>query len=165
MDKGWIKLSRNIQDNMLWDDKPFSKGQAWIDLLLSVNHKDRTILIDGVAREIKKGQMWTSQKKLAERWGWSRNKVGRFLELLTEQHMVQVVGTAHGTTLSIEKWAFYQNQRTTLGATDGATHEATDGATDGAQTRMLKNVKESKEGATPDSDEQYPWDEEGWFDT
>ena len=31
---GWIKVSRAIQEHWVWDEKPFSKGQAWIDLLL-----------------------------------------------------------------------------------------------------------------------------------
>ena len=169
MDKGWIKLSRGIKNNMVWQDKPFSKGQAWIDILLSVNHKENTILINGKSQKIKRGQLWTSQVKLAERWGWSRNKVGRFLALLMEQGMVHIDGTPNGTALTVINWGKFQNQRTTDEATDEATDGASDEATDGAQTRMKKNVKEEKEkpAALPSEERQEddydPEDDGPWY--
>ena len=40
--KGYIKLYRGLQDCWIWQDKePFTKRDAWIDLLLSANHADR----------------------------------------------------------------------------------------------------------------------------
>lgn len=165
MDKGWIKLSRSIQDNFLWDDVPFSKGQAWIDLLLAANHKDRTVLVNGNPKTIKKGQVWTSQMKLERRWGWSKNKVRRFLALLTEQQMIHIDGTTNGTTLTIVKWANFQGGGTTNGPTNGTTNGPADGTTDGTHTRMYnKNVKEVKEETVQNSEIDEDWDEEGWID-
>lgn len=172
-DKGWIKLSRNIQDNFLWDEVPFTKAQAWIDLLLSASHKDQVVSVNGKPKTIKKGQVWTSQMKLEKRWGWSKNKVRRFLALLTEQQMIHIDGTTNGTTLTIEKWAKYQGGGTTNGTSNGTINGTPDGTTDGTHTRMYnKNVKEDKEEAPlqssiiddPNDDGEYPWDEEGWFD-
>lgn len=37
---GWIKIHRDILYHEIWSDKPFSKGQAWIDLILMANHSD-----------------------------------------------------------------------------------------------------------------------------
>ena len=37
---GWIKIHRDILYHEIWSDKPFSKGQAWIDLILLANHSD-----------------------------------------------------------------------------------------------------------------------------
>ena len=164
MDKGWIKLSRGIKDNLVWQDKPFSKGQAWIDLLLSVNHADKTILISGNARKIKKGQCWTSEKKLAERWGWSRNKVRHFLHLLKVQGMVTIDGTSNGTALTIVNWAKFQDRGPTKGTAKSTTEGTTESTAEGTQTRMIKNEKEIKEGdstifdksAVPEEDEEPP---------
>ena len=87
--KGWIALYRAILDNeMLWDDKPFARGQAWIDLLLIANHKTRKILFDGRLKEVERGSMITSVSKLATRWGWSRTKVTAFLKVLSEADML-----------------------------------------------------------------------------
>lgn len=87
--KGWIALYRAILDNeFLWDDKPFARGQAWIDLLLTANHKGKKILFDGRLKKVERGAMITSVSKLAVRWGWSRTKVSAFLKVLAEEEML-----------------------------------------------------------------------------
>lgn len=67
--KGWISLHRSIQDNVLWEDKPFSKGQAWVDLLLLANHKEGKTLIDSNVICVNRGELITSIRKLCDRWG------------------------------------------------------------------------------------------------
>lgn len=89
MAKGWISVHRQIQNNWLWEDKPFSKGQAWIDILMLVNHEDGKTLMDGQLIDVYRGQHITSEPKLAERWGWSRTKVRNFLELLEKDCMIK----------------------------------------------------------------------------
>ena len=53
--EGWLKLYRSIQNHWLWEDKPFSRGQAFVDLLLMANHKDNKILFNGELIEVKRG--------------------------------------------------------------------------------------------------------------
>lgn len=141
---GWIKLHRKIIDNWIWDDP--EKLRAWIDILLMVNHEERQVPFDGHIITIQKGQRLTSLQKLSVRWGWSRNRVDRFLELLEEADMISTNRTPNGTVLTVINWALYQDARDTDGATNGATNGAADGATNGTQTRMNKNDKEGKEG-------------------
>ena len=43
---GWIRLSRNLLDCWLWQEKPFSKAQAWVDILLLANYETKTININ-----------------------------------------------------------------------------------------------------------------------
>ncbi len=40
MSQGYICLHRKIRDNWLWKKKPFSPGQAWVDMLLLADHAD-----------------------------------------------------------------------------------------------------------------------------
>ncbi len=87
---GWILLHRKIYKNWVWDDKPFSKGQAWIDMMLMVNHTAKKILFNKELVEVKRGQRVTSEVKLAERWGWSRTKVRNFLGMLEKDEMIKV---------------------------------------------------------------------------
>lgn len=42
---GWIKIHRDILYHEIWSDKPFSKGQAWIDLILLANHSDNKCMV------------------------------------------------------------------------------------------------------------------------
>ena len=145
-DKGWIKLYRKVRENWIWENPEYFK--AWVDILLMANHEDKQILFNGHVITIRKGQKLTSLSKLAERWNWSRNRVDRYLRLLSEAEMVTASRTPNGTLLTVEKYGFYQapwdsdeaTHEATAGATDGATGEATVGA----QTRIkeLKNEKE-----------------------
>lgn len=98
MNRGFLKLYRKIADNPLWNKKPFSDGQAWVDLLLIANHKPGIIDKRGIRIKIKRGQVGYSVLGLSDRWGWSRSKVVRFLKHLeTEQQIEQQKSTV--TTL------------------------------------------------------------------
>lgn len=109
---GWVSLDRQIENHWLWKDKPFSKGQAWIDLILSVNHTGKKILIDGETVYIPKGSFVTSLRKLADKWGWSINKVSRFLFLLENDSMLTQKRDTKKTVLSLENYGKYQDRKT-----------------------------------------------------
>ena len=81
-ENGWIKLHRKIRNNILWNKKPFSKGQAWVDLLLRASHNNHKVLVGNKPIELKLGQAFISKKRLAREWGWSRTKVTNFLNVL-----------------------------------------------------------------------------------
>lgn len=79
MNGGWIKLPRSIMDDPLYFAEPFTRAQAWIDLLLLANYADGYFIVRGNRVNVKRGQVGRSQQNLAERWKWSRGKVDRFL--------------------------------------------------------------------------------------
>ena len=146
---GFVPLYRSIQEHWLWNnDEPFSKGQAWIDLLLSVNHEEKKIPVGCSIITIKPGQMWTSYVKLAKSWGWSRKRVYRYLNMLKSDGMVLVNGTSNGTLLTLvnyEKFAYKGNARDTTNATSNDPAPDTTGDTSGdTQTIMNKNVNNDK---------------------
>lgn len=120
MAEGFIKLHRSIKDCWIWQDtEPFSKRDAWIDLLLLANYTEKKILIDGKLITISAGQFHTSILKLSERWKWDRKKTRKFLDVLEADQMIATNRTAHGTTLTIVNWDKYQHRGTTEGTTDG----------------------------------------------
>lgn len=163
-DKGWIKLYRQIADGYIWKiPEPFDKRSAWIDLLLMANHEQRVVpLRTGATVVVNAGQLFTSTDHLAARWRWSRGKVIRYLKQLTEQQMVQVVGTANGTTISIIKYCLLQNGGTTVGTANGTTDGTADGTTDGTRTRtniqelnnknVNKNARDRAQGSFSEDD-------------
>ena len=120
--KGYIKLYRGLQDCWIWQDKePFTKRDAWIDLLLSANHADKKIMIEGKLVTIKAGQFHTSILKLSEKWKWDRRKVAQFIKILAHDEMLTADSTTHGTTITIVNWAKYQVECTTDSTTDSTT--------------------------------------------
>lgn len=146
-DKGWIKLDRGILDNWVWLGDPFSRGQAWVDLLLLANFHESTIRTRMGIRNVERGQIKTSRKELAARWKWSVSKVDRFLRDLTIQHMVYTSGTPDGTTLTLVNWAKYQGRADTNDTpNDTADETPTDTPTD-THPKNGKNVKNNKNNA------------------
>jgi len=119
--KGWIALHRQITEHWLWNEKPFSRGQAWIHMLLMANHEDNEIMFEGTKRTIRKGSFVTSIVKLSAIFGWERKKTTRFLDRLERDKMVTTERTTHGTTVTIVNWGNYQDSWTTHGTTEGIT--------------------------------------------
>ena len=113
MAEGYIKLFRKIQDHQLWHDKPFSKGQAWIDLLLMANHKEAKFLLGNELVSAEAGQIITSEVRLSERWGWSRCKVRAFLELLQSDSMLLKKSDSKKTVLTLCNYSVYNETETT----------------------------------------------------
>jgi hypothetical protein len=85
---GWISLDRAITKHWLWQNEKFSKGQAWIDLLLFAAHTDNKVLIKGVLIQVARGEQIRSQVTLAKTWNWDRKTVSRFLKLLEKDSMI-----------------------------------------------------------------------------
>lgn len=112
-EKGWIRLDRRILDNQMWADKPFSKGQAWIDLLLLTNHTAKKILLGNRSVKVQPGMVITSEAKLSERWGWGRTKTRGFLNWLEADEMIVKKTYSNRTEINIVKWDVYQNPQTT----------------------------------------------------
>ena len=156
MYNGWIKLHRKILDCFIWQDKPYDKARAWIDLLLLAMHHDKKMLIDDEIVIIRRGEFMTSIVKLADRWGWSRNKVMRYIDILEIEQMLNTKRTPKGTLVSIIKYDVYQigdmSNETPYETANGTTGETpngtsdgtTDETTDGTQNKNIKNNKNEK---------------------
>ena len=141
---GWIRLWRQLLENPLWVEKPFSRGQAWVDLLMLANHKENTVILGNLTVVIKRGQLHTSELNLAKRWGWSRKKVRAYLTLLKRLKMATTQGTAKGTTITIENYEIYQGEGTAEGPTEGTLKEPQRNRT-GYTNKNVKNDKNEKE--------------------
>ena len=110
-DKGYVKLFRSIQDNFVWADKPFAFGQAWIDLIMMVNHKDREIVFNGRVMCVPRGSVVTSCRKLAERWGWSKDRVLYFLRSLESASMIERKSDSKKTAITVRNYCIYQDSK------------------------------------------------------
>lgn len=130
---GWIKIHRNITENPMYFSEPFTRMQAWIDLLLVANYRDSVIYVRGNKVDVKRGQIAKSQDFFATRWKWSRGKVIRFLDELQKCGQIVQQKSNVITLISVVNYEYYQqdgttdepqtdsrqyNKRTTYGTTD-----------------------------------------------
>lgn len=92
-------ISSELQHHWLWQDKPFTKGQAWIDLLLMAEN-DRIVFRNKIYN-LPTGQLITSEPELGKRWGWSRTKLRNFLLLLSDDSMIKIEAQSTKTFITI----------------------------------------------------------------
>ena len=108
-DTGWIKLHRSIMGHKLYPrHRTFTKFEAWLDILLTVNFKDGDY--------IPAGSCFVSYRALSKRWKWSIHKVQDFLGEL--EHLQMAIrnrvqngykeGYKKGTLLTVVNWELYQ---------------------------------------------------------
>lgn len=118
---GWVKVHRSLAYNELWLSEPFTKGQAWADLLMLAG-RDGTLNV--------------SYKWLSDRWKWYKSKTFRFLQLLEAKGMIEFCGTqngtedgtANGTAFRLINWEKFQHRGTANGTGSG-TADGTDSET------------------------------------
>lgn len=130
--KGWISIHRKIEDNRFWLLEPFTKGQAWVDLILLANHQDGFIEKRGITIPVKRGQVGWSEISLAKRWRWSRNKLRRFLRTLKTEQQIEQQTNKICSLITIINYNHYQ--------INGTTNDTTDGTTKGQQKDNRRNT-------------------------
>ena len=110
--KGFIKLDRSIFEHWIFQDA--EKFKAFVDLIQLARWKDEKILIGNNLVTIPRGSYYTSELKLADRWGWGRDKTRNFLSLLEKERMINKKSTTKGTMLTIENYRVYQDEHPTV---------------------------------------------------
>lgn len=108
--EGWISIHRALSDNPLWTCESFSRGQAWVDIILLSNHKDAYFYKRGIKIEVKRGQLAWSELALSERWKWSRNKVRKFLKDLEKEHQILISKTNVTQLVTVVNYDKYQSK-------------------------------------------------------
>ncbi|MCK4820047.1 hypothetical protein KA005_30055 [bacterium] len=108
MEEGWIKIHRKIAENVVWLSEPFSRGQAWVDLIMIANRKPGYFKVRGNRVDLKAGQVGRSAASLAHRWRWSRSKVDRYLMELKKEQQIELQKSNITTLISILNYEQYQ---------------------------------------------------------
>jgi len=149
---GWIKLHRDFIKHWLYNkSKPFSFKEAWIDILLSANHKKTKVSIGFEIFDCGPGQSLLSTKSWADRWGWSTSRVKRFFKLLEKDNMIVTENIKKSTRLTVINWQEYQSERTASEPQVNRKRTASE-----PQVVTNKNVKNVKKDKKKDSVSKKP---------
>ena len=107
---GYIKLYRTSLEDPLFEEEPFTKWQAWCDLLLLAYHSESSFWVRGIAVKAQCGCVYMSAVNLSKRWGWSKGKVDRFLRSLTEDGRINVNHSNVINCIQIVNYEKYQGK-------------------------------------------------------
>jgi hypothetical protein len=146
---GWFKVDRNIRRWQHWNEKPFDTAHAFLDLIARAAFNPHRVRFSDSTWDLKRGQLITSGRVLADAWGWSRTKVDRWLEIWQEEGSIRCPEKNHlGTLIEVRNYAFYQ---------DGEKQRATKSATKSPRTSQRKATRE--EGKKVIKERKIPTDE------
>lgn len=156
---GFVLFSRKTfrPDDPFWGLKRvFSYFEAWADLIALAAWSPRSVVVGSQAVELQRGQLLTSERFLASRWGWSTTKVRRYLCLCVDMGRVEVGKKREikhgGTIISLTNYETYQDN----GAAKEAGEEAQENR--GLRQHDSKSKREKKRddhGATYSCAETY----------
>lgn len=111
MTEGWIKLHRKLSEDPQWLKEPFTRGQAWVDLLMLANHDKGYIRVRGNRLDVLRGQVGWSEQALSRRWQWSRSRVRKFLsELEKLEHQIEQQKNNISSIITIVNYESYQTK-------------------------------------------------------
>lgn len=145
MSEWWIKLNVRLKDHWLWDSKPFSKGQAWVDLLMLAETYTHKNMWRGNLTEFKKGDVCLSITKLSERWGWDRRTVKKFLCVLEDDGMVSLNVSKGRTTITLINYGKFQGRSTSESTTESTSDSTSKSTSDStSECTHYKSNKSNK---------------------
>lgn len=154
---GYIKIWRKIKNHPYWKEpRQFSKFEAWMDLVMTAAGIDFEVPYRDQLIKLKRGQMIIATRKLAERWGWSRERVHRFLANCVYKGEIRYHRRDHRfSIISIVKYATYNPP-----ADSGRTKNETTGKTTGKTTDETKINKDKRSNKIKNKEghkEPYPY--------
>ena len=138
--EGWIKIHRKILNDPLYFAEPFTRMQAFLDLVLIATRQQVSFFKRGIKITVERGQIVKSENEFAERWKWSRGKVRRFLDGLENGHKIVQQKSRLCNCISIVNYDKYQIDDTTDSTTDSTTDGTTDGTTKYKKDNMLSLI-------------------------
>ena len=94
---GYFLMHRGWQENPIFDREEYSRRDAWAWLIENAAWKPSRTRIKGDMIDLDRGELCFAQRFLAEKWGWSKSRVDRFLKLLAAEGMIEV-RTKNGAT-------------------------------------------------------------------
>ena len=121
---GYVKAFRAMEEHWLFSNAEWFR--AWMLLLFTASYKDSTFQYNGSLTRQKRGQIFTSQKALSQKLGWSRGKLRRFLEALETERMIVQETDTKKTVITICNYEKYQSSDETQEPTVEPENEPTE---------------------------------------
>jgi len=142
MAKGYVKIHRELMDDPLWTSEKYTRGQAWLHLIMLANSNPGYVRKRGTRINLSRGSVGYSIKELSRIFNWSESKTRRFRDELESDGKITFDKTNVSCTITLMNYDFWQGN-------DWQTrriNERTNGAQMNAQTtrKWYPNNKEKK---------------------
>src|SRR3546814_15675068 len=86
-----------------------TEREAWLALIEEAAYEERSYRIGKHVVKAERGQLVGSVRLFAERWKWSKSRVGRFLKRLEIEAMIGTQGGTDYSVITICNYEVYQS--------------------------------------------------------
>lgn len=109
---GWIKIFRSVRSHWIWSSsRPLTNFEAWITILIEVNHSDAKVAFGYDIIECNRGESLNSLDTWAKLFNWNKSKVRRFFTMLQKDSMIVSRSVQKTTHLTVCNYDTYQSVR------------------------------------------------------
>lgn len=155
--KNWFAVMRRYLDSEEWLSEPFTRAQAWVDIVGNAAYESGTVEKRGILIHVGRGQLAVSLRDLSARWGWPVARISRHLAQLKQRRRIEIEKNNVCTVITVLKYETYQNGNGSNGSkrnTDRDTDSNTNSNTESAPLRNIKKNKLNKlnKKLSPDGD-------------
>jgi hypothetical protein len=116
---GFVKAQRERFDHPLFAREKFCRGYAWDWMIASAAWGDTRIDVKGQIVTLERGQLCYSVRFMAERFGWSKSAVDRFLTRLKSGTMIETATGTGQLVITICNYDKYQGYDLAAGTVSG----------------------------------------------
>jgi len=151
--EGLFTVDRGVFKHPLFDNgKPYTELEAWLWLLSEAKWRDGRYRVTSKSRALvtlKRGELSSAIRGMADVWNWSKSSVKRYIDLLKSETMIETrIETESGTgqiVISIRNYNIYQDFERYRG-TDRGTPDGT-----GSGTANNENLGQMRDGSGTDA--------------
>lgn len=154
-DRGYIRFYRSVFEHPAFREEPFTEREAWTWLCANAAWKPRRQRMGEHIVDLARGELVGAVRFLAEKWGWSRGKVERFVIRLKNETMIETRTETGITIISVCNYDIYQggddDTETAVGRDPGQARDAaeTEPRHGRDNRKELNTFKKGKEGEEP----------------
>lgn len=114
---GYVAISRELFDHPAFAPDPYSEREAWAWMIAAAAWKPSKVRVGRKVFNLRRGQLVFAERFLADKWGWTKSKVRRFLQRLSKNcdesgPMVNLTADREATLITICNYDKYQSPRT-----------------------------------------------------
>jgi len=161
--QGSVRLVKRLRQNAIWQRKDY--GWAWVDMLLLANDRPRTVFLNGIKIDVRRGQLAWSLAGLAKEWDVSREWVEAFMIFCQDQGLIKRdTGNNRKPIITILNYEaynplIYSNEPADATIDEPADATAVQPANEPARKRE-EGTRKGKGEAPPANFSEYPNDSE-----
>lgn len=109
----WVRIQVDIHEHSVFAPEPFTEREAWQWMICRAAWKETAHRVGASVHKVPVGSFFATVREMQAVWKWtSTRRVAQFLNLLSEQNMIETRSETGKTLVTVCNYSRYQNVET-----------------------------------------------------